>query len=218
MITLTNTTDEEIIVADNLFRESGSANDSYEIPAITLFKWANDSGVIAKIADGSLLLSLNGQDITNVSEAIDVLKGVTPKKVESTNQPFAAKVLPNGKKIYRRVHGISATLDSATTTIDYIVPYTECKILGLEILNGKIGDTANFKVLDTAAGTLTGVPNYLLNQFGFDVNIRPESANYPSKYDADLFVGLVLRVVYASVVEDPERTIYINFDLHEIKD
>lgn len=132
--------------------------------------------------------------------------------------PFAAKVLPNGKRIFTRIHGISGAVQNSPDTIDFTVPYTSCKITGIEITNGKIGDTANFKVVDTAQGSYSGVPNYVLNQFGFDVNISEKEYKYKSDYDADLYGGMKLRIEYDPVDEILPRTIYINFILHEIKD
>ena len=227
MIVLLNTTDEEIIVMDHLFRENGEDNDSYEIPNTLVPLWADDSEVISKIADGSLQLSLNEVPKTDISQAIDIIKGLIPKQVENIQQPFAAKRLPNGKKLYRRIHGITTNVDDIEVTLDFTVPYTACKILGLQILNGKLGDKANFKVLDTVDGLVQqsmGVPaQYItphlqLNQFGFDVYIEPGIAKYPSKYDADLIAGMVLRIEYDAIDELLPRTVYINYDLHEVKD
>lgn len=198
-------------------------DEEYTIPTDSnRAKWQNNSTLLTAIANGDALVGDGEIFFSDVNEAVNWLKGNIVGEVIVTTQPeqypFASKILPDGKKIYRRVRGVSANLTSATTTIDYVIPYVSCKITGLQVINGKIGDTANFKVMDTAAGTVTGIPNYLLNQFGFDVNMIPVEANYPSKYDSDLFTGLVLRLEYTSVVEDPVRTIYINFDLHEVKD
>jgi hypothetical protein len=140
------------------------------------------------------------------------------KPVILSTLPFGAKILPNGKKLFRRVHGISAVVQNAPDSITYTITYPACKIMGVQIINGKVGDTANFKVLDTATGTITGVPNLLLNQFGFNVNIVPEVATYPSKYDADLIQGMQLLIEYDAIDELLPRTVYINFDLHEVKD
>lgn len=149
---------------------------------------------------------------------------VTPLNIVS---PFGSKVLSNGKKLFRRVHGISASVQDQPDTIDFVVPYPQCKITGVQILGGKLGDKCNFMVLDSVDGVIQqsmGValenitPNLQLNQFGFNVNIIPDVASYPSKYDADLVQGMVLRVVYDAVDELIPRTIYINFDLHQVTD
>ncbi len=142
----------------------------------------------------------------------NIITSVQPK---AGDLPFAAKTLPDGSKIYRRVRGISGEVQNAADNIDFLVPFT-CKITGLQILNGALGDKATFQVLDTATGTLSGVPYAVLNTYAQDVYIRPDFAEYPSRYDADLITGLTLRIVYDAVDELLPRTIYVNYDLHQI--
>lgn len=162
-------------------------------------------------------------DLTKGNKVSNLTRAISSVAVEK-QKPFGEKVLPDGKKIFRRVHGHSGSVQDTPTNIDFVVPYAKCKILGVEILNAKLGDKANFQVLDTADGLVQqsmGVPAgsitpfLQLNQYGFDVFIRPDSALYPSKYDADLIGGMVLRMAY-DPVDVEARTIYINFDLHEV--
>lgn len=133
------------------------------------------------------------------------------------NYPFADKVLYNGSKIFTRIHGVSASVHNEVDNIDFTVPYPACKITGIDIIGGKLGDKVNFKILDTVTGTLTGIPNYQLNQFGFSMNVAQDLHSYKSDYDADLFQNLVIRVEYDAIDEASERPIYINFILHEVK-
>lgn len=139
------------------------------------------------------------------------------KPLIQQNVTFAAKVLANGNRIFRRVRGTSGNVQNTPDNIDFVIPFANCKITGLQILNGRLGDKATFQILDNAAGTISGTPNALLNTFAQDVYITPDVAIYPSKYDADLIQGLVLRIIYDAV--DGEllpRTIYVNYDLHEV--
>lgn len=149
--------------------------------------------------------------ITNCNKAV-------VSTVASTNQAFAAKALSDGSKIFRRVRGIAATINNSSENIDFEIPFTKCKITGVQILGASLGDKVTFQVLDTSQGTISGTPYAVLNTFGLDVYVVPDVANYPSRYDADLILGLTLRVVYdaVDVVLDPPRKIYINYDLHEI--
>lgn len=140
------------------------------------------------------------------------------KSISVRTLPFADKILPNGKKIYTRIHGIEANVQGAPYNIDFIIPYASCKITGIEIIGGKLGDKANFKVLDSETGIYTTIPHYLLNQFGFLMNVTPNSYVYKSDYDADLFQNMVLRIEYDASEEPLPRPVYINFILHEIKD
>ena len=113
------------------------------------------------------------------------------------NNPFASKELSDGKKLYRRKHGFSSsTITSGSTqSIDIEVPYSACKINGVEFVNAKEGITVDLFVLDTATGLLTTVPFYPLNQFGFDVELSKGMYHDESKYDADLIGGMILSIV-----------------------
>jgi hypothetical protein len=147
-------------------------------------------------------------------------KSLGNKKITSTAQPFAAKTLPNGKKLYKRVHGVNATIVAGqTTNIDFIVPYNTCKFSGAEIFGCDLGDTINYYVLDTTNNTYSGAPgsNYQLNQFGFNVEMPSGEYENTSNYDADLYLGMVVRCQYTN---NGQSTKYIssNLWLHEVKD
>lgn len=193
--------------------------ESYTIPSIAISLWGSSDEVIQLIVSGDLQVVLDGITLTGISNQIDALKGSLAKNVMSTSEPFASKILINGKRIFRRVRGTSATVNNAAQNIDFVVPYAMCKITGLEILGAILGDTATFQVLDDQYGTISGTPYMVLNTFGENVNLRPDAASYPSKYDADLIGGLILRVVYdcKDQILDPARKVYINYDLHEVK-
>lgn len=220
MIKLKNTTNSEIILRGILFRELGAeTNNERIINETERLLWANDSEVLSNISNGNIELSLNDIPILDINTAINTLKNNLPAQVNSSNQPFASKILSNGKKLFMRVHGIQAQVSGAPDNIDFTIPYTNCKITGIEILNGELGDKINFKVLDTASGTISGIPNYMLNQFGFDVRIGSALYKHESGYDADLIQGMVLRLEYDAITSDLlPKNVYINFILHEVKD
>lgn len=153
--------------------------------------------------------------VTRIKSGQSVQNKVESKSPE-INAPFASKEI-DGKKLFTRIHGISASVQNAPDNIDFTVPYNNCKINGIEILAGGFGDKANFKVLDTPSGTISGVPNYLLNQFAFDVNITKDFYRFYSPYDADLIKDMTLRIEYDAKDELLPKTIYINLILHEVK-
>lgn len=103
-----------------------------------------------------------------------------------------------------------------TTDIIYTLSYVKAKLNGMEIMYGQDGDTCNFKVLDSTTGTYTTVPNYLLNQFGFNWNVRVGSMKEILPYDADILQNMQLVVEYtnngASAVD-----VGVNFYIHEDK-
>jgi len=132
--------------------------------------------------------------------------------------PFAAKTLPDGRKLFRRKHGTSGTISgNSTGTINFSVPYENCKINKVELLNGKIGDSVNLKVYDTPTGTISGVPDYMLNQFGFDVYINNSYYEDTCNYDADLIEDMVVSLEYTNNSSE-SVTIYWNICLHEVVD
>lgn len=198
------------------------AEDYYLIPANLELKFSITSEILSALSEGDLIISRSADSsghITDLSSAVDYLKENLPKLVDSTNYPFAAKTLPDGKKLYQRIHGFSATVSGTPDNITFTVPYPTCKITEIEILEGNTGDIVNFKVLDDTSGTYSGVPNYVLNQFGFSVNIAEKFYSRKSNYDADLYYGMQVRLEYDSTASDLlPKTVYINLILHEVKD
>lgn len=136
-------------------------------------------------------------------------------------EAFSAKtVILNGveKSLFKRIHGKSFNAVSGQlTTYDFVMPYANAKFEALEIINGDIGDYVNFKVLDTASGSISGVPNYMLNQFGFEV-MMDKSGYYEqrSQYDADVIAGMQMRLEYFNA-GNANKTIYINYIMNEVK-
>lgn len=141
-------------------------------------------------------------------------KSNSNKKLDIGQEPFASKTLRNGKKLFKRIHGVQHTLTTANNKIDFIVPYTQAKITGLEIIGANIGDVADFSVYDNSVGTISGIPNFKLNQFGFAVNMSKDFHKEVSQYDADLIQGMKLEVDYTGTVN---QLVCVNFILHEIK-
>lgn len=86
------------------------------------------------------------------------------------------------------------------------------KFNAIEILGGELGDKVQLQVLDTSAGTYSGVPNDILNQFGTNWNLRPGMYKL-LPYEAKLYPGMIVRVVCTVATA---KTIYVNLDLHKI--
>ncbi|MDX1373361.1 MAG: hypothetical protein R3321_12880, partial [Nitrososphaeraceae archaeon] len=109
------------------------------------------------------------------------------------------------------------SVQDSGNNIIYEIPLTSCKITGIEIINGEIGDSVTFQVLDTIDGTVTTIPNFVLNEFGTNVNVAEKLYKHKSPYDADLFAGLQLKLIYDAVNTIAAKTIGINFILDEVK-
>lgn len=168
---------------------------------------ANAVAIISKTNDSS-------GHISGVSNQIDFLKSDTAKEVLVTQQPaFAAKTVGT-KKLYTRATGKVHTVVVGANNLDFLIPFNEMKFNGLEIVNGLVGEKVNLKILDTATGTITTVPNYLLNQFGFDVNLPDGMYVRESAYDADLIKDLVVRIEFTAI---EARDVRVNYLIHELK-
>ena len=137
---------------------------------------------------------------------------------------FASKAVAEGK-LFKRVHGANTTIVAgATGYVELIIPYPTCKFSGAEIIGADIKDTVDFFVLDNDTNTYsqepvqTYGPNFVLNQFGFDVEMYPAGLVYSnvSNYDADLFQTMQLLCAYKNN-GNAEKYIALNFELHEVK-
>lgn len=135
------------------------------------------------------------------------------------SNPFAQKYHRDGRKLTRRVHGFKIDLDGTSNAqaVIFSVPYTACLMTSTSIISSVEGDKFDFKVLDTLAGTVSGVPNYPLNQFGFGVYAASSCYKEASEYDAELFQGLQIEVT-VTPVDTVARSIYFNITLHELTD
>lgn len=145
-------------------------------------------------------------------------KPASNKKIGSyyTREPFAAKVLKNGKKLYRRKHGyLLDTIANSSTTLTIPVPYNECKINKIEIIDANSLDQIDLQVLDTPTGTLSTIPNYMLNQFGFDVVVSDFLYSDKSDYDADLVKDMQLKITYKNNTTSNKK-VGFNVIFHEV--
>lgn len=128
--------------------------------------------------------------------------------------PFADKVLQDGKDIFKREHGVQFVLAVGQNDCIFTVPYNWVKIIGVEIINGQSLDYCDFYILDSITGTYSTIPNYQLNQFGYSVNISSDFFQKVNNYEADLYLGMQIKIVYYS---QSIKTIGINYNLNEIK-
>lgn len=117
---------------------------------------------------------------------------------------YASKVFGD-RKLYKRVHGQQALCAQGVNTIDFAIPYEQVKITALEVTNSEALDYCSFEVFAGANK---------LNQFGFNVNLPKDFYRHQSPFDADLFLGLTVRITYYS---QTQKTIGINYDMDEVK-
>lgn len=130
------------------------------------------------------------------------------------SSPYSIKESSDGKKLFKRVHGVTIACSVGSNIFDFDIPYTHAKITGIEILWSDEGTTADFFVLDDNLGTYSTIPNYLLNQFAFDSGIGKDHYEHKSLYDADLYINMTVSAVLNCTVA---KTICVNFVLDEVK-
>lgn len=146
---------------------------------------------------------------------------------EAIRAPFAAKILPNGRKLFRRKHGavMSFNAAQATATLDIDVPYNVAKINLVEILYALKGDTVDLTVHDSPAGVIqlaAGVEvgdveaSKMLNQFGFSVNLQTGKHIDQSNYDADLVKDMRVKVVVTRKNAVGADEYGVNWVFHEV--
>lgn len=127
--------------------------------------------------------------------------------------PFASKVNDDGKKLYKRVHGIQQAVIDGVTVINFTVPYTHCKMTALELINGNVLDKADLEVYDRTTNPYLGVPDAKLNQFGYATNMRADFHSQVSEFDSDLYSGMIIRITLTTSVA---RTVGVNYILNEV--
>ena len=132
----------------------------------------------------------------------------------SSSPPFSDKTLADGRKLFRRVHGVKQTLSGDTDFI-LTIPYAQCKINGLEVVWAPAGLQVDLKVLDSTTGTYSTIPNYELNQFGFATGIAKDFYAETSNYDADLYLNMQVKCTIINP-DSLTDTICVNFILHQV--
>ena len=140
------------------------------------------------------------------------------------SQPFASKEI-DGKKLFKRVHGVCVDCVEGLNLFDLVVPYNEIKLNKIEIMWAPEGCTTDFKVYDTPSGTITAtleatgntaIPNFMLNQFGFGAGVSKDKYEEHSEYDADLIKDMKLSCEL-TVPTGGAKKICVNFILNELK-
>lgn len=148
------------------------------------------------------------QDVFETSYKASANKALTQRIL-----PFASKTLPSGHRLFARNTGKQFSLSAGANTLTYTATFNWTKMTGIEVINCEALDYVDFKVYDNAQGTYSGVPDKLLSQFSFTHNLPKDYYSRVSKFDADVYLGMVLKFEYYS---QSAKTIGINFILDEV--
>lgn len=191
-----------------------AVDEEYRIQDVSRHAWATSDEVLAAITSNDMQIGNGSTYFSDYALQIRYLDESIPEDI--INYPFAEKKTPEGYKLFQRTTGVSQSCTgSATTNIDFVIPYDYAKIDGASVINSEAGDYVNFKVYDTPTGTLSGVPNMQLNQFAFNVQLPKDFYLCKSAYDADLIKDMKIRVEYYNA--GSTKTIGINYYMHEVR-
>lgn len=199
------------------------------VVALSTTSQSVDTNIFLEV-ESSFAFNSNNDYRYNETDSTFYDVGTKKEVVHPTAQllnPFASKkIIINGeeKSLFKRVHGVGLDIAAGSTgNIDFTVPYAFCKFTGANVFGSDIGDTLNFKVLDDATNTISGLDvgtygaNFMLNQFGFNVEMPPGGVyENNSNYDADLYLGMILRCEYTNN-GSATKHIGMNPWLHEVK-
>lgn len=198
----------------NSWEKFKSFVDSRDL-SITWFEDDNKYSMVA--VDGSLVIEY-ALVKNKGEEQIDFESNYKDKgnrELGNSNSPFGNKSIGT-KNLFRRKHGMSkAVAANSTDTIIFSVPYNQAKITKAELVNCSAGDIVNLTVHDDTSGSYSTIPNYKLNQFGFDVNMPDGMYVDESQYDADLYLGMVVKIEYTNNTGS-QAIIGVNITLHEL--
>lgn len=134
-----------------------------------------------------------------------------------TQPSFGAKTILIGgitKKLFSRNTGRQYAVAVGSNDLFYTVNFPWLKITGVECIGAETLDTAELRVYDTAAGTYSGYPNAMLNQFGYTLNMAKDYYERTAPFDADIYYGMVIKITYSSI---SIKTIGVNFIMDEVK-
>ena len=182
-----------------------------------------DDGYTLKVFDGffdlECTLAKDGNaDVTEFEATYKLtLAAATLSSSVQSSPAFASKTIQVGnvtKNLFARNTGFQQALSVGANTVNYTATYNWVKFIGAEVINCEALDAINFEVYDTAAGTYSGYANAKLNQFGYTVNMPKDYYVRLSPYDADLYIGMIIRITYTSLTA---KTVGFNLMMNEVK-
>jgi len=222
------------ILADTLNNAVDKSSLTDEIASSSITIALDLIYVLDDLLEITFKVNISASENTTLDSIVGAHTGISiepePQEVNVKEEPAfsSKKVIIDGvqKSIFKRVHGVSATiLSGATTDLDFVIPYAHAKFTGANVFGSELKDVLDFSVHDNATNDYSGAPispgptyypNFLLNQFGFAVEMPPNGIyENTSNYDADLFMGMIIRCTYTNNGAS-DKYIGINHWLHEV--
>jgi len=198
------------------------ANSYTQLAPTDWAKWATDFDIVSGISNDLIRGAHTDDgtaDIDDPSESLIFFRSLVPPTQATQPYPFAQKKTPKGEKLFKRATGVSGGNIPAQTSADIIWanPYTKAKLTGIQVVKGQEGDQIDLYVLDSVTGTYTTQANFVLDQFGFGVYVDQGKSDHKSEYDATIYQGMQIKIVYHNNDDIKTAKPKFNLDLHEVK-
>ena len=201
-----------------------TSGSTYQIQDSERIAWTINDNLLEDITNDKAQIWDSSSAISSYSDQIDWLKNNDSIPKDTAGHPvyhypaFAEKTLPDGSKLYKRLHGQIESLDQGSNDIIFVVPHGHVKMIGARIVGAEVGDYCDFRVLDCddnpyVADPYFGTANAVLNQYGYGVAIAPDNHQEVCRYDADMYYGMQIKFTYNSV---SAKTVGFNFDMSEV--
>jgi len=198
-----------VIIQPDSFYDCQNQAEAEKFASSDLFISALASN-IAKVYSDALLISGSSNSIKFLTSAFQ-LDG--SGNIITRPTAFASKTI-DGKGLFKRVHGVRIMTAIGVNTIEFVIPYNQCKITGVELIGASSCDLIDLEVYDTPTGTISTIPNYKLNQFGFAVNVAKDYYAHRSEFDSDLIKDMKIKV---NIDAQAVGYIGLNLILNEVK-
>jgi len=189
-------------------------SEYYALEFLEESKWASNSQVLSDIGSGILVIARDdsgNNDITDVSEAINYLKGVGP--VNEDGLPIVAPTFEEHQGLTVVWKGTLHTAAAGALSIFDEVVTTQIKVRGgwYELMDDKaaVGDYIEFSIVDkddvlglfSAYGLTVGVDILELKKFIRKEYVNPRITgrqDFDSEGASTVYAGLYMRVAYFS--------------------
>lgn len=204
----------------------------YALESLEESSWANDSQVLTDIGNGTLVIAKDdsgNNDITDVNEAINYLKGNGP--VNEDGLPLMAPTFEDAQGLTTVWKGHKYTASAGVLNIFDEVITSQIKVRGgwyeLMDANAIVGDYIEFSIVDkddvlglfTTYGLTVGVDILELKKFVRTEYVNPLMSGRREEFESSgastVYAGLYMRTSYLSTGAE-DVTFKITEKYHEI--
>ncbi len=218
-----------------------AAGTYHEILQNEWTSWSNNSDLLTDISTGIVIVAKDdsgSNDISDINEAINYLKGLLPSEVSITNV-ISSSGIKESSGMRARLVGIAhqTVPKNALTNIDWLI--SQLNISGVNkksyfdgiqyfVKDGQTGDHCKFQVIDKDGSGVTaglypqivydtykdGNNELLVEEFGDNFFLVPDVLEDILLYKARLYPNLYIRVVFTSTSTTVDPIVVFNLYRH----